>query len=362
MPYNWQQPDWPHFRYDLSGLEAALLQFADKAGQVSGLLRALPEGAQIEAVIDVMIAEALKTSEIEGEYLSRDDIRSSIRNQMGLNARPETIKDKASQGAAELMVSVHNTWREPLDAEMLFSWHRMLMKGRKGIVVGGWREHGRPMQVISGGKRLKVHFEAPPSARVPAEMAAFIEWFNASEREIKHAPVRSGIAHLYFESIHPFEDGNGRIGRALSEKALSQGLNRPALLSLSQTIEANKSAYYDALKKAQTFSDATGWLRYFAGITVEAQSAAEKQVEFVLLKTRLFDLYEDQLNDRQKRVVQRMLEEGPGGFEGGMNARKYIAITKTSKATATRDLQGLVEIGVLVPLGQGRSARYELKL
>jgi len=249
MGYNWQQSDWPNFRYDLGRSEADLLAFADKAGQVSGILRSLPQSTQTEAVLDVMIAEAIKTSEIEGEFLSRQDVLSSIRNQLGLNAKEEPVRDQASHGAAQLMVAVREDWNQPLSQAMLFEWRRMLMQGNRRVKAGGWRLHEEPMQVVSGavGKE-KIHFEAPPSAQVPAEMAAFIEWFNASRGRIAEAPVRAAVAHIYFETIHPFEDGNGRIGRAISEKALSQGLGRPAFLSLSPTIEANKKAYYTALE------------------------------------------------------------------------------------------------------------------
>ena len=219
------------------------------------------------------------------------------------------------------------------------------------------------MQIVSNpyGK-VRIHFEAPPSSRVPDEMEGFISWFNQSEQAIAHAPVRAAIAHLYFESIHPFEDGNGRIGRAISEKAISQGLGRPAVLSLSRTIEANKKQYYDALEQAQKTNEISSWIQYFVEIVLVAQVDAEQQVEFVLRKTKFFDRIKNDLNKRQLKVVGRMLDEGPDGFEGGMNARKYISITKTSKATATRDLQKLVEIGVFEPVGGGRSTRYRLCL
>lgn len=364
MTYNWQQNDWPEFRYDLDNVTADLNAFAQKAAEVTGLLRGLPEGAQTEAVLDVMISEAIKTSEIEGQYLSRQDVMSSIRNQLGLNMRLEQVKDSASRGAAELMVALRQDWDKPLSRKMLFEWHRMLLKADRWVAVGKWRSHNDPMQVVSGavGKE-RVHFEAVPSGRVTSEMATFVKWFNASRRAFFYAPVRAAVAHVYFESIHPFEDGNGRIGRAISEKALSQGLGRPALLSLSQTIEANRKAYYEALEKAQRSNEITAWVEYFVGVVLEAQYAAEQQIDFVLRKTRFFERHSAQLNDRQLRVVRRMFEEGPGGFEGGMNASKYMSIAKkTSKATATRDLQALVELGVFLPKGGGRSTRYLLNL
>jgi Fic family protein len=243
----------------------------------------------------------------------------------------------------------------------------MLMGQNKRIKAGKWRTHKDPMQVVSGviGKE-KVHFEAPPSKRVPQEMHAFIQWFNDTApggiHEMKKAPVRSALAHLYFESIHPFEDGNGRIGRAIAEKALSQTIGRPVLLSLSRTIEANKAAYYQSLEQAQRSNEVSAWVAYFVGTVLDAQIEAETQVDFTLRKTRFLDRYKPLLNDRQEKVLTRMLAEGPTGFEGGMQARKYIAITGASKATATRDLKHLLDIGAftLVDSAGGRSTRYAL--
>jgi len=367
MSYNWQQPDWPHFQYGLKNIEDLLLSFAEKEGHVSGILKALPEDAQTEAIIDMMLAEAMKTSEIEGEYLSRQDVMSSIKNNLGLNPVAEPIRDIKAQHAADLIVDVHNTYSHTLTEEKLFSWHAMIMKGETKHKIGAWRTHEDAMQVVSGpiGK-WKVHFEAPPSVRVPKEMKEFIRWFNdtapGSQKEIKKAPVRSAIAHLYFESIHPFEDGNGRIGRALSEKALSQGLGRPILLSMSKTIEAHKSAYYEAWKEAQRSNEISSWIQYFISMIVDAQILAKEHIEFTLKKTRFFSRFHDLLNERQLGVIRRMFEEGPQGFKGGMGTKKYITLTGTSKATATRDLQDLVANGALMPSGAGRSTRYQVKL
>jgi Fic family protein len=363
MKYNWQQPEWPEFRYDLKDIEADLFLFADKEGQISGAMQGLLEADRTEALLDLMIAEAVKTSEIEGEYLNRQDVASSIRNQLGLNPSPEPVRDLASRGIAELMIDVRNSWAKQLNQEKLFAWHKMLMSGTRGLSIGCWRSHDEPMQVVTGAVgQQKILFEAPPSERVPDEMARFFRWFNTSEREIKHAPVRSALSHLYFESIHPFEDGNGRIGRAIAEKALSQGLGRPVLLSLSLTIEAEKSAYYDALGAAQKTNEVTDWLHYFVKVILDAQTTARGQVDFILKKTHFFDRYKSVLNKRQLLVINRMLKEGPSGFEGGMNARKYIAIAKVSKATATRDLQSLVKLGIFIPVGGGRSTSYTIDL
>lgn len=367
MKYNWQQKDWPAFSYEPGQVEDALFAFVQEAGQVSGMFTAMPDDSQAEAILNMMVAEAIKTSEIEGEYLSRQDVVSSIRNNLGLNKKPEVIKDKKAQGAGELMVAVRNTFSEPLTEATLFTWHKILLKQSPGIAVGAWRTHSEPMQVISGAMgKEKIHFEAPPSAAVPVEMRKFIRWFNdtapGGKKEIKKAPLRAAIAHLYFESIHPFEDGNGRVGRAIAEKALSQTMGHPVLLSLSQTIEANKKSYYQALEKAQRSNQVTGWVIYFVNIILQAQVQAKELIGFTLKKAKFFDRFKSQMNERQLKVIGKMLNEGPKGFEGGMTAKKYIAITKASKPTATRDLQELAATGVLLTKGGGRNTHYILNL
>jgi Fic family protein len=367
MRYNWQQPDWPDFKYNLSDSIDRLIAFAEETGNVSGLLKAAPETVKIETLIDIMVAEAIKTSEIEGEYLSRQDVASSIRNNLGINQKAEPVKDKKAQGAAELMVDVRNSYMDLLTEKKLFEWHQMLLKESRTINTGVWRKDTAPMQVVSGsiGKE-KIHFEAPPSATVPSEMGRFIQWFNdtapGGKQEIKKAPVRSAIAHLYFESIHPFEDGNGRIGRAIAEKALSQTLGRPVMLSLSRKIEADRKSYYHSLEVAQRSNEITPWVSYFVQVILDAQIEAKELLNFTLHKTQFFDLFKDQFNERQSKAIKRMLDEGPQGFEGGMTAQKYMSITKTSKATATRDLQALADAGALVPGGGGRSTSYKLNI
>lgn len=363
MRYNWQQKDWPNFHYQTTDIDSRLFDFAQRTGRISGVLEGLSETEQSEAIINLMVSEAIKTSEIEGEYLSRNDVMSSIRRNLGLNPNLPLTKDRRAEGVAELMLAVRNDFLKPLTNQMLFDWHTMLMNGNNQIQVGQWRTHEEPMQIVSGGMgRQVVHFEAPPSNRVVAEMEGFIEWFNASTGEIKKPILRAAVAHLYFESIHPFEDGNGRIGRAIAEKALSQSIGRPVLFSLSKSIEGNKKAYYNALQKAQRSNEITDWINYFVQTVLDAQIDAEQEIEFTLKKTRFFDQYKEALNDRQQKVVRRMLEEGHQGFEGGMNARKYVSLTSTSKATATRDLQDLVDKGVFIVMGGGRGTRYEVNL
>lgn len=367
--YNWQKKDWPNFKYTLDSVEDMLLDFSEKTGRIAGILDSLSEETQQDVVVDIILAEAIKTSAIEGEFPNRQDVLSSIRKNLGLHTSPDYIKDKSALGLGELMIDVRNSFKQPLSFEKLFAWHTMLLGQNKRIEVGKWRTHEEPMQVISGtmGKE-KVHYEAPPSSRVPVEMKQFIQWFNdtapGNRNEIKKAPVRAAIAHLYFETIHPFEDGNGRIGRAIAEKALSQTIGRPVVLSLSRTIEAKKNTYYQSLENAQQSNNITSWINYFVATTLEAQDEAAMQIDFTLKTTRFFDSYKDALNQRQLTVVRRMLEEGPKGFEGGMNARKYIGITKTSKATATRDMQALLDRGVFILAGEagGRSTSYRLNL
>ena len=265
------------------------------------------------------------------------------------------------------MVDVRDSFSELLTKETLFKWHVMLMADAENLEIGKWRTNKEPMQVISGpyGKE-KVQFEAPTSSKIPIEMDRFIKWFNdtapGGKKEIKKAPLRSAISHLYFESIHPFEDGNGRIGRALAEKALSQTLGRPVLLSLSRTIEADKKTYYKALENGQRNNDITPWIKYFVETTLLAQEQVHQLIKFILKKAMFFDKFKNQINERQLKAIHRMLDAGLEGFEGGMNAGKYVSITKTSKATATRDLQHLVEIKAFQIKGGGRSTSYILNL
>ena len=343
----------------------SLFAIAEKTGLISGKLSHLAVNLKDEAIIDLMVEEAVKTSEIEGEFISRPDVRSSIKNTLGLNAEPVRVHDKRARGVAELMIDVRNSYEHILTEETLFNWHVMLLSASpdRNLRIGCWRMHEEPMQIVSGHHgRWAVHYEAPPSKRVPDEMRQFIAWFNHVPHKAQLGPVRAAIAHLYFESIHPFEDGNGRIGRAIAEKALSQSAGYPVLLSLSQAIEEDKKAYYAALKQASLSNNITNWLCYFVNIILNALIHVEKKIDFILKKSVFFDKFEKQLNERQLKVVRRMMQEGIKGFEGGISAKKYMIIGQTSKATATRDLQELLAIGAVRQFGEGRSVRYELNL
>ena len=367
MKYNWQHKNWPNLSYDADIFMKRLMEFQDISGRVSGLLSGLPDDVRNETIIEIMVSEAIKTSAIEGEYLSRIDVRSSIKKNLGLLSERPHIGDKRAEGVADLMLTVRDEYRAPLTTDMFMAWHKMLMNGARYVEVGKWRSGVEPMQIVSGaiGKQ-RVHFEAPPSSDVPRLMDEYIEWFNQSAPDgsdpIIHAPIRSALAHLYFETIHPFEDGNGRIGRALSEKALSQGLGRPVLISLSKAIETRKSDYYDVLNAAQCSDSVSEWIEYFIELCLSAQSDAQTQIEFVLKKTQFLDRHRANLNERQSKVILRMLEEGVDGFDGGMSAKKYVTIASTSSPTATRDLADLLKKDVFTSTGGGRSTRYWLNL
>ena len=366
--YNWQQPDWPNFSYDLSTMYDTLISISEKVGLIKGKVANLSENLQSEAMINLMIDEAIKTSQIEGEQLSRPDIKSSIKNKLGLN-HPVIVQDKRAQGVVDLLFDVRKTFQEPFTELKICEWHLMLMASAAftNLKIASWRTHEEPMQIVSASHgKVVVYFEAPPSKQVPEEMQKFIHWFNQTApgalKAIQFGPVRAAIAHLYFESIHPFEDGNGRIGRAIAEKALFQGFGGPVLLSLSQAIEAEKKTYYSALHAASKSNEITAWIRYFVNTVLRAQVNTEQQIHFILKKAKFFANFENSLNDRQLKVVRRMWQEGPKGFEGGMSARKYTKLTGVSKATATRDLQHLHAIGALRQIGAGRNIQYELDL
>lgn len=361
VQWNWQQPDWPSFSYESSLLVPLEAKFLQSSGLQIGSVKHLTESDQEQLLIELISNEALRTSEIEGELLNRDSVQASLCRQFGLQADNRQIPP-SEQGISEMMASVYRTWQAPLSDDTLFEWHRMLTLGRRDLnTIGEYRTSGDPMQIVSGYvNRRTVHFEAPPSDRVPAEMMRLLAWFNGSGD--LPALTRAGIAHLHFESIHPFEDGNGRIGRALAEKSLAQSLGQPTLIALADTIQRHRKDYYDALAKASKTNNITEWLLYFGNTVLAAQSQTLKHIEFLIGKTKLYDRLRGQLNTRQEKALARMFEEGIDGFKGGLSAENYIKITTTSRATATRDLQELVELGALTRTGDRKSTRYFIAL
>lgn len=310
--------------------------------------------------------QAYTTSKIEGELLDRDSIKASLQAQFGLKASPFRIPP-AEQGITDMMMQLWKTFEQSLSHDALYAWHGHLMRNRRDLErVGAYRAHLPPMEIVSGSMdKIKVHYVAPPSQTVPKEMDQFVSWFNATgpNGSIPLSPlVRSGIAHLYFISIHPFEDGNGRMGRALSEKALAQSIGQPTLVALAHTIEKNRKDYYAAIAETNHSNHITKWLTYFSGTILQAQATTINRIEFVIAKARFFDHFRNAFNPRQTKALMRMFKEGVDGFKGGLSAEKYIAITGATRPTATRDLKGLADLGAVVKTGHLKSTRYHLDL
>jgi len=367
MTWNWQQSDWPNFTYDPAALASLERQFLLHSGEFFGAFRHVNADDRDTLRIELISDEALKTSEIEGEFLNRDSLQTSLRQQFGLAASNQRVP-AAERGFSEMMVDLYRTFADPLQHDTLFNWHRMLMAGENEAiqVIGGYRTHKEPMRVVSGrADKPTIHLEAPPSIRVAQEMNTFANWFNATAPDGKSplpALTRAGLAHLYFVSIHPFDDGNGRIGRAISEKSLAQNLGQPSLIALAYTIQRSRKAYYDMLEHSNKANEITTWLVYFAETVLEAQRTTLKRVEFYITQAKFYDRLRGQLNARQEKVISRMFRAGLDGFKGGLSAENYISITGTSRATATRDLADLVLKGGLTRTGERRHARYHLDL
>ncbi|GHV09728.1 cell division protein Fic [Bacteroidia bacterium] len=362
MIYNWQNKNWANFTYNHLAINDIISCFVEFSNEMKVALQKKNIAEQQEEMLYFLISEAEKTSEIEGEHISRQDLMSSIRNKLGINPMPENVKDRRAKGVADLLIEVRNSYKKRLAETAIKNWHRLLFDGSKAVRAGKYRTDNAPMQVVSGaiGREI-VHYEAPPSECVPQEMKNFVQWYNAFEvKNTADILIKTSIAHLYFESIHPFEDGNGRIGRAIAEKCLSQSLGSPVLFSISTIIEKNRKQYYNALKSAQNSLEISEWITYFAGVILQAQTEAVLIIKFSLYKTTFFDKYNTELNERELKAINKMFDAGFSGFEGGMTAKKYMSITHASKATTTRDLQHLAAIGVFVAQGSGRNVHYQL--
>lgn len=368
MTWNWDKPGWPAFTYDSAALAPLECQFLLHSGEFLGACKHVGAADQETLKIELISDEALKTSEIEGEILNRDSVQSSLRHQFGLGLGTDDRRiSPAERGIAEMMVDLYKNFAAPLTHETMFAWHRMIMSGERRIqVIGAYRSHSDPMQVVSGPiHNHKVHFEAPPSSKMAREMDGFVDWFNGTAPDGKHplpAVTRAGIAHLYLVSIHPFEDGNGRVGRALAEKSLAQNLGQPSLIALAYTIERKRKGYYVALEKNNKELEITDWLVFFGQTIIEAQRNTIKRVDFYVAKSKFYEQIRGKLNERQEKVIARIFREGIDGFKGGLSAENYISIAKTSRATATRDLQGLVALGALTRTGELRHTRYYLNI
>lgn len=362
MLWNWESPDWPKFKYDPDRISQLERQFLLGVGSAFAYLKTIGEQEYYSFIVEILSLEGLESSKIEGEILDRESLQSSIKQHFGLNTALKREKGKES-GMAELLCNVYESFDKPLTHEILWQWHSMLFKDTSRITdCGKYRTHADPMQIVSNRyDSPKVFFEAPPSAKVFDEMTAFIEWFNATK--ISESILgRAAIAHVYFECIHPFEDGNGRIGRVLIEKILSQGAGRPVLIAVSKMLEKRKKEYYSALEKCNRTLEVQHWVEFFAQVILQAHEESMNLLYFLIEKSKILSALSGQINSRQMKVLLRMFEEGPNGFKGGLSAENYITITKTTRATATRDLTDLVEKGALVKSGELRHTRYRLNL
>lgn len=361
MPWNWELPNWPKFEYDPSRIAALESQFLLGVGGSIAYLNTVEEPEYRRFVVEILSSEGLKSSKIEGEILDRESLQSSIQQHFGFSPLIKRASDKEAR-IARLLCDVYESVDKPLTHEMLWRWHSMLFEGSPGIVdCGKYRKFTDPMQIVSHRLDSRaVFFEAPPSERVFREMGAFINWFNGIHAA---GPLeRAAIAHIYFESIHPFEDGNGRIGRALVEKILSQGFGRPVLIALSHLLEKRKKEYYAGLEQCNRTLNVQHWVEFFAQVILQAHEESMNLLFFLIEKSKMLAALSGQINERQMKALLRMFEEGPSGFQGGLSAEKYIAITKAARATATRDLTDLVAKGALVKTGEFRHTRYQLNL
>jgi len=365
--WNWQQDDWPNFSYDNKKLASLEQEYIQEAGISFGILKSLPEAEQKQLAVEIISDEALNTSEIEGEIFNRDSLQSSIMREFGLaEIVREARTTPGERGIAKMMKELYAEYQHSLSHEMLFSWHDNLMLGYPKIKAGKYRTYKEDMQVVSGRiDKPNIHFVAPPSSGVPKEMNQFIDWFNRTAPESK-TPLppmtRAGIAHFHFVTIHPFEDGNGRIGRALVTKVLSQSNKNPVLTAVSSTINQDKKQYYKSLNAQSKSNEITPYLTYFSKTVLESQRITVEKLNFLIAKTKFFDAHKENINDRQKKAILRIFREGPKGFAGGLSAKNYMAITKAPKATATRDLTDLAKKGILVKTGKLKSTRYKLNL
>jgi Fic family protein len=370
--YTWELDDWPAYTFDQKAGELWTSRAFAAAHKILGAVEVVPEDLSSEARLDLLVSAAIETSAIEGEALNRDDVRSSIKNHFLDPEEKVAVHDPVAAGISALILEVMDLYKAPLTAERLHRWNKLVIPepGPGPLInsagtAGQWRTHSDAMQIVSGPvHNPTIHFEAPPSERVPGEMQLFVDWFNEESRELPGV-ARAAIAHLWFETVHPYEDGNGSVGRAIADVAVSQMLGQPLMMSLATVLSKHRKAYYQQLHAASKDTlDVTPWVNWFGERVVEALEGAIGVIQYVVTKARFWDsLNKRDLNDRQIKLIRRMLGRHSPEFEDGINAKKYQNLTRCSKATATRDLQELVAKGVLVPIqSKGRYARYQLDL
>ena len=362
--YTHELNGWPKFHWSAETIAAPLAAVRDRQTRLIRHMEALGFNLQQEAVLQTLTADVLKSSEIEGEKLDAAQVRSSIAQRLGMDTGALKPADSNVEGVVEMMLNATRHYEQPLTAERLFAWHASLFPtGRSGmnaIMVGGWRDDKTgPMQVVSGplGKE-RVHYEAPKAERLGREMKSFLEWFE-SDKPIDQV-LAAGLAHLWFVTIHPFDDGNGRIARAIADMALARSEHSPRrFYSMSAQIRLELNAYFDILEQTQKETlDITPWMEWFLGCLGRAIDGAQETLHTVLDKKRFWDRFKDvKLNQRQLIVINRLLD----GFEGNLTTSKYAALAKCSQDTAYRDIIELIDRHVLVqnPKG-GRSTSYSL--
>lgn len=373
----WQHPQWPHFDWQVETLAPLLRQVTLAQGALLGRARSSDGVLQAEFSLDALLQNIVNSSAIEGERLNVESVRSSLARRLGLEAGNKT-EEARSEGLARIMWDATTNLAAPLDEERLLQWHCWLFAGDDGFLasnirIGAWRGN-EPMQVVSGRiDRPTVHFEAPPRSGLEARIGEFVAWFNASRNDATLDPLlRAAIAHLWFVTLHPFDDGNGRLTRALTDLALAQGEQQSIrFYAMSVAILADRKGYYQQLENAQKIAstaggiDLTPWLSWFLNTLHSAITNAEAQIERVLGKSQ-FWLHHRQhaLGPEQIKVLNRLLDGDQaerGGFAQGISAAQYQAVAKVSKATATRHLVDLVAKGCLVRLpGGGRNTRYQI--
>jgi len=363
----WQHSTWPEFVWDSSALLSPLGEARLAQGRLLG--RAAYMDLKVRA--EVLEEEVVKTAVIEGEPLNRDAVRSSVARRLGLSAAGLPPAERRVDGLVEMLLDATQRRDEPLTGDRLRAWHAALFptgySGMSRVSVGEWRSGPGAMQVVSGplGRERgeRVHYEAPPADRVERETSRFLDWFESS-RGAMDGLVRAAVAHFWFVSIHPFDDGNGRIARAIADMAIAQDEDSPLrLYSVSAQIRSESNLYYGALERCQRGSgDITEWLIWMLACLSRAMERSETQMNRAFLVARFWQgVSRHQLSHRQKKALGRLLEAGPGGFEGGLTTRKYVGMTKASRATAKREISDLVEKGLLVRgPGGGRSTTYEL--
>ena len=365
--YIWQAPDWPRWRYDLASLAAPLARVSHAQGLLLGRLADVGLGLRDEASLVALTDDVLKTSAIEGEQLNVASVRSSIARRLGVDIGALAPVDRHVEGVVEMIFDAAANSDQPLTVKRLLGWHAALFptgySGMSQITAGDWRDDAQgPMQVVSGPiGRQKVHYEAPPAASLKTEVARFIRWFNAPQ-DAEPALIRAGLGHLWFVTLHPFDDGNGRIARAIGDLLLARADGSPQrFYSLSAQIQRERKAYYEILERTQKGSlDVTAWLLWFLQMLEEALKQAHHTLDTVLGKARFWQkMAGAALNARQVKVLNRLLD----GFDGNLNNRKWAAIAKCSPDTALRDLGELVELGLLQRSeAGGRSTSYTLVL